>query len=81
MQYCSEYVISHIDCEVILILKIKKKRKRNAKTIVHCTGISQITRYIQLYFWTKNRLNSETYKEYEIFGMVARKRSKNHSHN
>lgn len=46
MQYCSEYVISHIDCEVILILKIKKKRKRNAKTIVHCTGISQITRYI-----------------------------------
>lgn len=66
------------------MLKIKKKEKKK-KTIIYYTGISQILviLYITVFLNKKSyiRLNSGTYKKNEIFGMVARKKSKNFSHN
>lgn len=66
------------------MLKIKKKEKKK-KTIIYYIGISQILviLYITIFLNKKSyiRLNSGTYKKNEIFGMVARKKSKNHSHN
>lgn len=66
------------------MLKIKKKEKKK-KTIIYYTGISQILviLYITVFLNKKSyiRLNSGTYKKNEIFGMVARKKSKNNSHN
>lgn len=81
MQYCSECVISRMDCGLILKKK-KERRKKKCENDCSFAGISQNIRYTV--FLDKQsciRLNSGTYKENEISGMVAKKSSKRHSHN